>query len=84
MVGFGYDEGPFYQMQRMEQYKKHLKKMLDTGHAYYCYSSKEELDVLREQQMQQGLKPGYERKMAPRGRKGVARSASRHTTCDSF
>lgn len=64
-LGLGYDEGPFYQMQRMEQYKKHLKKMLDTGHAYYCYSSREELDILREQQMQQGLKPRYNGKWRP-------------------
>lgn len=64
-LSLGYDEGPFYQMQRMEQYKKHLKKMLDIGHAYYCYSSKEELDMLREQQMQQGLKPRYNGKWRP-------------------
>ena len=60
-----YDEGPFYQMQRMESYKKHLDKMLASGHAYYCYSSKEELDALREQQIQQGLKPRYNRKWRP-------------------
>lgn len=61
-LGLDYDEGPFYQMQRMDSYKKHLEKMLASGHAYYCYSSKEELDALREQQMQQGLKPRYNRK----------------------
>lgn len=60
-----YDEGPFFQMQRMESYKKHLDKMLASGHAYHCYSSKEELDALREQQIQQGLKPRYNRKWRP-------------------
>ncbi len=60
-----YDEGPFYQMQRMDTYKKVLQTMLDAGTAYYCYSSKEELETLRESQMQQGLKPRYDGKWRP-------------------
>ncbi len=64
-LGLDYDEGPFYQMQRMESYKKTLKKMLDEGSAYYCYCSKEELDALREMQMQQGIKPRYDGRWRP-------------------
>lgn len=64
-LGLDYDEGPFYQMQRMETYKKVLQTMLDAGTAYYCYSSKEELEALRESQMQQGLKPRYDGKWRP-------------------
>jgi glutamyl-tRNA synthetase len=60
-----YDEGPFYQMQRMETYKKVLKTMLDAGTAYHCYCSKEELEALREQQTLQGLKPRYDGKWRP-------------------
>jgi glutamyl-tRNA synthetase len=60
-----YDEGPFYQMERMETYKKVLQTMIDSGTAYYCYSSKEELDLLRENQMKQGLKPRYDGKWRP-------------------
>ena len=60
-----YDEGPFYQMQRMETYKKVLQTMLDAGTAYRCYCSKEELDALRESQMQQGLKPRYDGRWRP-------------------
>ena len=41
-LGLDHDEGPFYQMQRMENYQKHLETLLASGHAYYCYSSKEE------------------------------------------
>ena len=41
-----YDEGPFYQMQRMDTYKKVLQSMLDNDTAYHCYCSKEELDDL--------------------------------------
>jgi glutamyl-tRNA synthetase len=44
-----YDEGPFYQMQRIDRYKAVLQQMLDEGKAYYCYTSTEELDTLPEQ-----------------------------------
>ncbi len=64
-LGLNYDEGPFYQMQRMETYKKVLQTMLDAGTAYHCYSSKEELEALREQQTLQGLKPRYDGKWRP-------------------
>lgn len=64
-LGLQHDEGPFYQMQRMETYKKIIQKMLDEGHAYYCYCSKEELDALRESQMQQNLKPRYDGRWRP-------------------
>jgi glutamyl-tRNA synthetase len=64
-LGLDYDEGPFYQMQRMETYKKVLQTMLDAGTAYHCYSSKEELEALRESQMQQGNKPRYDSKWRP-------------------
>ena len=64
-LGLSHDEGPFYQMQRMDTYKKHLQMLLTAGHAYYCYSTKAELDALREQQMQAGVKPRYDGKWRP-------------------
>ena len=64
-LGLDYDEGPFYQMQRLDTYKKMLQKMLDDGTAYYCYCSKEELDALRESQIQQNLKPRYDGRWRP-------------------
>ncbi len=64
-LGLDYDEGPFYQMQRMETYKKTLQKMLEDGTAYHCYCSKEELDALRESQMLQQLKPRYDGRWRP-------------------
>ncbi len=64
-LGLDYDEGPYYQMQRMDIYKKVIQSMLDHGTAYYCYCSKEELEALRESQMQQGLKPRYDGKWRP-------------------
>ncbi len=64
-LGLDWDEGPFYQMQRMDRYKEIIRQMLDNGTAYYCYSSREELDVMREQQMQAGLKPRYDGRWRP-------------------
>ncbi|MCB4811485.1 glutamate--tRNA ligase [Methylovorus menthalis] len=64
-LGLSWDEGPFYQMQRMDRYKEVIQQLLDSGDAYYCYCSKEELDALREQQMQQGIKPRYDGRWRP-------------------
>jgi glutamyl-tRNA synthetase len=61
-LGLEHDEGPFYQMQRMDRYKAVIRQLLDAGHAYYCYASKEELDALREQQLAAGEKPRYDRR----------------------
>ena len=64
-LGLDYDEGPFYQMQRLASYKKVLQSMLDAGTAYYCYSSKNELEALREAQTLAGEKPRYDGKWRP-------------------
>lgn len=58
-LGLDYDEGPFYQTQRFDRYKEIIQQLLDQGDAYHCYCSKEELDVLREQQMANKEKPRY-------------------------
>ncbi|HEY7986329.1 MAG TPA: glutamate--tRNA ligase [Methylophilaceae bacterium] len=58
-LGLEYDEGPFYQMQRMERYREVIQKMLDEGKAYHCYCSREELDATRASQMAANLKPRY-------------------------
>lgn len=55
-----YDEGPFYQTQRFERYREVIQQLLDSGHAYKCYCSKEELDALREAQMARKEKPRYD------------------------
>ena len=55
-----YDEGPFYQMQRMERYKVVIQSMLAQGLAYYCYTSPAELEVMREAQRARGDKPRYD------------------------
>jgi len=61
----GHDEGPFYQMQRMARYKEVIQQMLASGHAYYCYTSKEELDALRAEQEARKEKPRYDGRWRP-------------------
>ena len=56
----GHDEGPFYQMQRMERYKQVLAGLQAAGHVYPCYMSVAELDALRERQMANKEKPRYD------------------------
>ena len=59
-LGLNYDEGPFYQMQRMDRYKAVLAELQAAGHVYPCYMSVAELDALREQQMADKEKPRYD------------------------
>ena len=58
-LGLDIDEGPFYQMQRMDRYKQVIDQMLRDGQAYRCYMSEEELNTIREQQMANKEKPRY-------------------------
>lgn len=58
-LGLDHDEGPFYQMQRMDRYKAVLEELKAGGHVYPCYMSMGELDALREQQMANKEKPRY-------------------------
>ncbi|MFZ3140250.1 glutamate--tRNA ligase [Polaromonas sp.] len=59
-LGLDYDEGPFYQMQRMDRYKAVLAEMVAAGQVYPCYMSVAELDALREAQMAAKEKPRYD------------------------
>lgn len=59
-LGLEYDEGPFYQTHRFDRYKEIIQQLLDSGHAYRCYCSKERLDNLREEQMAAKVKPRYD------------------------
>jgi glutamyl-tRNA synthetase len=60
-----FNEGPIYQTKRMAVYKEYIDQLIKEDKAYFCYSSKEELEVLRESQMKAGLKPKYDGKWRP-------------------
>ncbi len=59
-LGLDPDEGPFYQMQRMDRYREVVAQMRDKGLVYPCYMSVAELDALREGQMASKEKPRYD------------------------
>lgn len=59
-LGLNYDEGPFYQTKRMDRYREAIQQLLDQGDAYYCYTTKEELEQMREEQRARGEKPRYD------------------------
>ena len=59
-LGLDHDEGPFYQMQRIERYKVVLAQLQAAGHVYPCYMGMAELDALRERQMANKEKPRYD------------------------
>jgi len=59
-LGLDWDEGPFFQSQRMEIYRKYIEQLLAEGKAYYCYCSPEELEQKRKVAMAQRKKPRYD------------------------
>jgi glutamyl-tRNA synthetase len=60
-----HDEGPFFQMQRIERYREVIAQMLAAGTVYHCYCSTEELDAMREAQRARGEKPRYDGRWRP-------------------
>ncbi|MES2152195.1 MAG: glutamate--tRNA ligase [Pseudomonadota bacterium] len=59
-LGLEHDEGPFYQMRRMDRYREVVAQMLEAGTAYQCYSSPEEVEAMRERMRAAGDKPRYD------------------------
>jgi glutamyl-tRNA synthetase len=59
-LGLSYDEGPIYQMQRLERYSAVVQQLITEGKAYYCYSTPAELDAVREAKKARGEKALYD------------------------
>ena len=64
-LGLDYDEGPVYQMQRLDRYQAVVAQMLEAGTAYHCYCTPEELEATREAQRARGEKTLYDRRWRP-------------------
>ena len=67
-----YDEGPFFQMRRLDRYREAIGKMLGQGTAYRCYCSPQELDAMREAQRARGEKPRYDGRWRPEPGKSLS------------
>ena len=59
-LGIDWDEGPYFQTQRFEIYREYIQKLLDSGHAYYCTCTPEQIDAMRQAAMASGGKPRYD------------------------
>ena len=59
-LGLDYDEGPIYQMQRLDRYRTVVDQLIAEGKAYRCYSTPEELEATREAQRARGEKTHYD------------------------
>src|SRR5512147_39748 len=64
-LGLEYDEGPFYQMQRLDRYHAVVEQMIAAGTAYRCWCTPEELDAMREAQRARGEKTRYDGRWRP-------------------
>lgn len=60
-LGILWDEGPFFQRERMEIYREHAMKLLEKGLAYRCYCSPEVLEEKRKAAIKEGKKATYDR-----------------------
>ncbi|MFT3803166.1 MAG: glutamate--tRNA ligase [Burkholderiaceae bacterium] len=69
-LDLAHDEGPYYQMRRMDRYREVIDQMLADGRAYHCYCTPAELDAMREAQRAQGLKPRYDGRWRPENAAG--------------
>jgi glutamyl-tRNA synthetase len=59
-LGIPWDEGPYFQSERLNLYKQAVQTLLDKGYAYRCYTTEEELNQLREAQKARNQAPRYD------------------------
>ena len=61
-MGLDWDEGPYFQSQRLSVYRETAQRLLDEDHAYLCYCSPERLEAMRQEQMKRKQPPKYDRR----------------------
>jgi len=59
-LGLNWDEGPFFQTERLDLYRQAIQTLLDKGFAYPCYCTPEELEAMREAQKANNQAPRYD------------------------
>jgi len=58
-LGIDWDEGPYFQTERYDIYNEYIEKLLESGAAYYCSCTPDEVNAMREEAKANGLKPMY-------------------------
>jgi len=61
-LGLNWDEGPYFQSQRLPAYREVAHRLLEEGHAYLCYCSPEQLEAMRQEQVKRKQPPKYDRR----------------------
>ena len=59
-LGVDWDEGPYYQTERLDIYNEYTEKLIKTGHAYYCTCTPDQIEAMRKKAMAAGGKPRYD------------------------
>ena len=59
-LGLNWDEGPYFQAQRVNLHREMVQKLIREGKAYYCTCSSEELEAKRKTALATGNKPKYD------------------------
>ena len=59
-LGLNWDEGPYFQAQRVDLHRKMVQKLIKEGKAYYCTCTSEELETKRKAALAAGKKPKYD------------------------
>lgn len=81
-LGIDYDEGPYYQSQRHEIYRNHVNQLVESGNAYYCTCSAEDLEDMRRKAREKGENPRYDgtcrEKQADTSKNAVVRFKTPH------
>jgi glutamyl-tRNA synthetase len=60
-LGLDWDEGPYFQSQRLELYREAADRLLKQELVYNCYCSHQRLESMRQEQMKRKQPPGYDR-----------------------
>ncbi len=59
-LGLDWDDGPYFQTKRMDLYRAAGAKLLESGHGYYCFCTKEQLEERRAKATAEGRPPKYD------------------------
>jgi glutamyl-tRNA synthetase len=59
-LGIDWDDGPYFQSKRLSIYDAHVKKLVESGNAYYCTCSPDRLEEMRKRAQDRGQKPKYD------------------------
>ena len=76
-LGLNWDEGPYFQAERVAIHRQMVEKLLDEGKAYYCDCTPEELDAKRKKALAEGRKPKYDGACRDKGLKKSANTVVR-------